>query len=100
MAGRTLEVDEQGYMQEPDKWNEEIAREYAFKENVKELTPDHWKVINYLRSYYLANGRCPMIRALKIETGFTLKQLYDLFPEGPASSACKWAGLPKATGCA
>jgi TusE/DsrC/DsvC family sulfur relay protein len=99
LAGVMLEVDEHGYMQETDEWNEDIARAYALKEGITELTPDHWKALNYLRSYYLANGICPMIRRLTKETGFTLKQLYDLFPEGPANSACKWAGMPKATGC-
>ena len=99
LAGQTLEVDEHGYMQETDKWTEDIARAYALKEDVKELTPDHWTAINYLRNYYLANGICPMVRRLIKETGFTLKVLYDLFPEGPANSACKWAGVPKATGC-
>lgn len=99
IAGIELEVDEHGFMQEADKWNEDIARAYALKENVTELTPDHWKALHYLRSYYLTNGICPMIRRLTKETGFTLKQLYDLFPEGPANSACKWAGIPKATGC-
>ena len=69
------------------------------KSTPDELTEDHWKALNYLRSYYLENGICPMIRRLVKETGFTLKKLYDLFPYGPANSACKWAGVPKATGC-
>jgi dissimilatory sulfite reductase related protein len=99
LAGMMLEIDEHGFMQETARWNEDIARAYGAKENINELTPDHWKVINYLRSYYLANGICPMIRRLVKDTGFSLKQLYDLFPEGPANSACKWAGVPKATGC-
>jgi dissimilatory sulfite reductase related protein len=99
LAGMLLEVDEHGYMQEADKWTEDVAWAYALKEGITELTADHWKALNYLRSYYLANGICPMIRRLIKETGFTLKQLYDLFPEGPANSACKWAGMPKATGC-
>jgi tRNA 2-thiouridine synthesizing protein E len=99
LAGNTYEVDEHGFLQETDKWSEAIALAYAQQEGVNELTPDHWKAINYLRSYYFANGICPMIRMLKKETDFTLKQLYDLFPEGPANSACKWAGMPKATGC-
>jgi len=99
LAGMMLEVDEHGYMQETGKWTEDVARAYALKEGVTELTADHWKALNYLRSYYLANGICPMVRRLIKETGFTLKQLYDLFPEGPANSACKWAGMPKATGC-
>ena len=99
LAGQTLEVDEHGFLQESGKWNEELAKAYAAKEGVNQLTENHWKIINYLRSYYLANGICPMIRRLVKDSGFTLKQLYDLFPEGPANSACKWAGMPKATGC-
>ncbi|MFA5308919.1 MAG: TusE/DsrC/DsvC family sulfur relay protein [Dehalococcoidales bacterium] len=99
LAGQVLEVDEHGFMQETARWTEEIAKAYGAQESVTELTADHWKVINYLRNYYLANGICPMVRRLVKESGFTLKQLYDLFPEGPANSACKWAGVPKATGC-
>jgi dissimilatory sulfite reductase related protein len=99
LAGQSLEVDEYGFMQDIKKWNEDIARAYGAMEGVNELTENHWKVIYYLRSYYLANGLCPMIRRLVKDSGFSLKQLYDLFPEGPAQSACKWAGMPKATGC-
>lgn len=99
LAGKILEIDEHGFIQDINQWNEEVAKAYAAKEGVNELTENHWKVINYLRTYYLANGICPMIRRLVKESGFTLKQLYDLFPEGPANSACKWAGMPKATGC-
>jgi dissimilatory sulfite reductase related protein len=100
LAGKMYQVDEHGFLQETDKWNKEIARAFAMKEGVNELTENHWKVIDYLRSYYLANGMCPMVRRLVKESGLTLKQLYDLFPEGPANSACKWAGIPKPTGCA
>ena len=99
MAGIMLEVDENGFMQETAKWNEDIARAYAQKENVNELTEDHWKALHYLRNYYLEFGMCPMIRRLIKETGFNLSSLYELFPEGPANSACKWAGVPKPTGC-
>ncbi len=99
LAGKMLEVNEHGFLQETDKWTEEVARAYALKEGVQELTPDHWKVLNYLRDYYRANGICPMVKRATKELGFTLKQLYDLFPEGPANSACKWAGLPGTTGC-
>ena len=99
LAGTTCEVDEHGFLQETDKWNEEIAGAYAALEDINELTEDHWLALNYLRNYYLENGICPMIRRLIKETGFTLKKLYDLFPNGPANSACKWAGVPKPTGC-
>jgi dissimilatory sulfite reductase related protein len=99
LAGTQIDVDDQGFLQEPANWTEAIARAYAAKEGITELTENHWKVINYLREYHRANGICPMVKRLVKDTGFTLKQIYDLFPEGPASSACKWAGMPKATGC-
>lgn len=99
LAGTVFKVDEKGFLQEPDKWSEDIARAYAALEGVTDLTGDHWSVIHYLRDYYFENGICPMIRKLRMATGFNMKQLYDLFPEGPANSACKWAGLPKPTGC-
>ena len=99
LAGNMYEVDENGFMQEPDKWTEDIAEAYAKLENVNELTEEHWKALNYIREYYLKNGICPMIRRLIKETGFSLSKLYQLFPKGPAQSACKWAGVPKPTGC-
>ena len=99
LAGVMLEVDENGYMQETDKWTREIAQAYAAKEDVNEVTDEHWKVIDYLRNYYLEFGICPMVRKLIKETGSSLSRLYELFPEGPAESACKWAGVPKPTGC-
>jgi TusE/DsrC/DsvC family sulfur relay protein len=99
LAGNTYEVDENGFLQETDRWNEDVAKAYAARENVNELTEEHWAALKFLRSYYLENGICPMIRRLIKETGFNLKKLYDLFPEGPAHSACKWAGLPKTRGC-
>lgn len=94
-----IEVDEDGFIVNPEEWNEKIAKALASTENISELTPDHWKVINYLRDYYKQYGIAPMIRKLCKETGFTLKQIYDLFPSGPAKGACKVAGLAKPTGC-
>ena len=99
LAGLSLEIDENGFMQETDRWNEDVARAYGALEDVNELTDEHWKAIYYLRNYDLENGICPMIRRLIKETGFNLSKLYDLFPQGPANSACKWAGVPKPTGC-
>lgn len=95
----SIEVDEDGFMQEPDKWNNDVALALASTEGVAELTENHWKVVNYLRNYYLQFGVAPMIRKLCKETGFDLKTIYELFPSGPAKGACKVAGLPKPTGC-
>jgi tRNA 2-thiouridine synthesizing protein E len=94
-----IEVDEDGFMQEPELWNEDVALALASTEGVSELTDDHWKVVKYLREYYAKFGIAPMIRKLCKETGYPLKRIYELFPSGPAKGACKVAGLAKPTGC-
>ena len=94
-----LQVDEDGFMEEPEKWDERVALALASTEAVDALTDDHWKVVNYLREYYQQFGIAPMIRKLCKQTGFSLKEIYDMFPSGPAKGACKVAGLPKPTGC-
>ncbi|MBI4704399.1 MAG: TusE/DsrC/DsvC family sulfur relay protein [Deltaproteobacteria bacterium] len=95
----TLEIDEDGFIQQPDLWNQTVATALAKTEGVDDLTEEHWKVVNYLRQFYLEFGVAPMIRKLCKETGFKLKKIYELFPSGPAKGACKVAGLPKPTGC-
>jgi tRNA 2-thiouridine synthesizing protein E len=94
-----IEVDEDGFIQEPDKWNEKVASALATTEGVEELTENHWKVVTYLREYYAKFEVAPMIRKLCKETGFPLKEIYEMFPSGPAKGACKIAGLNKPTGC-
>jgi len=94
-----IDVDEDGFMQEPEQWNEEVAKALATTEGVENLTDEHWKLVHYLREYYLKYGIAPMIRKLCKETGFPLKKVYELFPSGPAKGACKVAGLAKPTGC-
>ncbi|RPI79863.1 MAG: TusE/DsrC/DsvC family sulfur relay protein [Chloroflexi bacterium] len=99
LSGMTIDVDEDGFIQDPATWNEQLAAAIAQTEDVTELTEDHWKVIHYLRDYYKQFGIAPMIRKLCKETGFQLKYIYELYPSGPAKGACKIAGLPKPTGC-
>jgi TusE/DsrC/DsvC family sulfur relay protein len=99
LSGIEVDVDEDGFIQQPDLWNEALAAALAKTEEVEELTEDHWIVINYLRDYYQEFGSAPMIRKLCKKTGFKLKYIYELFPSGPAKGACKVAGLPKPTGC-
>jgi len=71
-----------------------------------ELTSGHWEVINFLRSYYDEYQIAPAVRVLTKAIGKSMgadkgnsKYLYELFPYGPAKQACKYAGLPKPTGC-
>ena len=99
LAGKECEIDEDGFIQDPDLWDEAVARALAETESVNDMSDEHWKVVNYLREYYLEFGIAPMIRKLCKETGFKLKKIYELFPSGPAKGACKIAGLPKPTGC-
>ncbi|MFC2171918.1 TusE/DsrC/DsvC family sulfur relay protein [Acidobacteriota bacterium] len=99
LGGKMIEVDEDGFIQNPDVWDDKVAADLAKTEGVDDLTEEHWKVVNFLREYYLKFGIAPMIRKLCKETGFNLKRIYELFPSGPAKGACKVAGLPKPTGC-
>jgi TusE/DsrC/DsvC family sulfur relay protein len=95
----SIQVDEDGFMEEPDQWNEDVARALATTEGVDEMTDEHWHLVKYLRDYYAKFGIAPMIRKLCKETGFPLKKVYELYPGGPAKGACKVAGLAKPTGC-
>lgn len=94
-----LEVDDEGFLEHPEDWTEEVAKAFASDDNISELTEEHWKVINYLRDYFKEFGLAPMIRKLCKDTGCPLKRMYELFPSGPAKGACKVAGLTKPTGC-
>jgi tRNA 2-thiouridine synthesizing protein E len=99
LGGKQVEIDEDGFIQDPSVWDEAVAASLAKTEGVDDLGENHWKVVNYLRDYYLKFNMAPMIRKLCKETGFPLKEIYELFPSGPAKGACKVAGLPKPTGC-
>ncbi len=99
LQGTQVNVDEDGFIEDPAVWSETLAVALAKIEDVDNLTEDHWKVINYLRNYFQQFGIAPMIRKLCKETGYDLKTIYVLFPSGPAKGACKIAGLPKPTGC-
>jgi tRNA 2-thiouridine synthesizing protein E len=97
--GHSYAVDEDGFLEDPGVWNEEVAKDFMATEGITELTEKHWKVIKMLRDYYTQFGIAPMVRKVCKDTGFKLSEIYELFPSGPAKGACKLAGLPKPTGC-
>ncbi len=99
LGGKELEIDEDGFIQEPDKWDKAVAEDIAKTEEAFPMSEDHWKVVDYLRNYFLEFEIAPPIRMVTKQTGFDLKTIYKLFPGGPAKGACKVAGLPKPTGC-
>ena len=99
IANRVLDVDAEGFLQDPSQWNEEIAAAIARDAGIEELTPRHWQVVRFMRERYLTTGAAPSIRALGKESGVPVKELYELFPKGPAKLAAKIGGIPKPKGC-
>ena len=99
LGGMEIEIDEDGFIQEPDKWSKDVAEDLAKTENASPMGEEHWKLVNYLRDYFIKFGIAPPIRMVVKQTGLDLKKIYLLFPGGPAKGACKVAGLPKPTGC-
>ena len=99
VEGRKYDVDEDGFLQEPERWSDDVAKDFANSEGIDVLTEEHWKLIHYIRNYYVQFGIAPMVRKVCKETGLNLNRIYQLFPSGPAKGACKLAGLPKPTGC-
>lgn len=99
ILGNQLEVDNDGNLKNVSDWNEDIAREIAKLEGIPELTDKHWLVINFMRKEYLEKGDGPTIRRLTKESGVDTKELYALFPKGPAKRAARIAGIPKPKGC-
>ncbi len=98
-AGNPVEVDDEGFLVEASQWNQEVAAEIAAANGLGELNDRHWMVINYMRETYLEEGSAPSIRTLGKASGVPIKELYQLFPKGPAKLAAKVAGIPKPRGC-
>ena len=99
IADAPVDVDAEGFLTSPEQWNEAIAEAIARENGVPELTDRHWLVVRFMRERYLATGEAPSIRALGKESGVPVKELYALFPKGPAKLAAKIGGIPKPKGC-
>jgi tRNA 2-thiouridine synthesizing protein E len=99
IAEKPVDVDAEGFLTDPQQWNEEIAAAIARDAGIEELTPRHWQVVRFMRERYLTTGAAPSIRALGKESGVPVKELYELFPKGPAKLAAKIGGIPKPKGC-
>ncbi|HEX6420570.1 MAG TPA: TusE/DsrC/DsvC family sulfur relay protein [Acidimicrobiales bacterium] len=94
-----VELNDEGFFEHPEQWTEEMVPELARREGVDELTDAHWKVLRFVRQEYLAKGTGPTVRALGKTSGVPVKELYQLFPKGPAKVAARIAGIPKPRGC-
>jgi len=98
-AAHEVLVNSEGFFEHPEEWREDMAPEIARTEGIDELTDRHWQVIRFMRTEYAANGTGPTVRVLGKTSGVSIKELYHLFPRGPAKVAAKIAGIPKPRGC-
>ena len=99
IAGKTVQVNDEGFMTVPGEWNKEVAVELAKEEGIAELGAAHWKVIDFCRQSAAASGAAPTLRTITDGAGVTTKELFSLFPKGPAKKVAKISGLGKPEGC-
>ncbi len=99
IAGATIEVDAEGFLTDPGQWSEEIAAAIARENGIAELTDRHWQVVRFMRETFLRDGQAPSMRSIGKTSGVPIKELYQLFPKGPAKLAAKIGGIPKPHGC-
>lgn len=103
--GQSIALDDEGYLEDRSLWTEQIASAMAETDGI-ELTENHWEVLRLLQAYYAEYQIAPNVRVLTKQIGKRLGKdkgnslyLYELFPRGPALQACRYAGLPRPTGC-
>jgi TusE/DsrC/DsvC family sulfur relay protein len=99
MTRPTVETNAEGFLVHPEDWTHELAKEIAAANGIPELTDRHWQVIEFMRKTFLERGEAPSIRTLGKASGVPIKELYQLFPKGPAKLAAKVGGIPKPRGC-
>lgn len=98
-AGVAVDVDGEGFMTNHAQWTREIAEAIAAEEGIPVLSPDHWKVLEFMQKEAREKGTAPSIRKLSKAGVISTKELYAIFPGSPAKKAAKIAGLPKPVGC-
>jgi tRNA 2-thiouridine synthesizing protein E len=99
IAGKTVSVNDEGYMTNPAEWTKDIAVEIAKEEGIADLSDAHWKVIDFCRQSASGSGKAPTLRTITTGTGISTKELFALYPKGPAKKVAKISGLGKPEGC-
>lgn len=99
MTTITVETDAEGFLVDASQWTRELGEQIARENGIPQLTERHWLVVDFMRNQFLATGNAPSIRSLGKESGVPVKELYQLFPKGPAKLAAKIGGIPKPHGC-
>ena len=99
IAGKTINFDDEGFMTDPNEWDRDVAIELAKEIGIEPLTDTHWQVIEFSRNDFVEQGEAPGLRRITKVGGIPTKDLYKLFPKGPAKKIAKVSGLGKPTGC-
>lgn len=99
IAGVDVAVNDEGFFEQPDVWTKDMAVELAKEAGIDELTPAHWQVIEFMRKEFYEKGTGPTVRVMGKNSGVSVKEIYELFPKGPAKMAARIAGIPKPKGC-
>jgi dissimilatory sulfite reductase related protein len=97
--GTAVEVNDEGFFVHPEQWDEQMVPELARDEGIDEVTDQHVQVVKFVRHEYDTTGSGPTVRVLGKTSGVSVKELYQLFPKGPAKVAARMAGIPKPRGC-
>jgi dissimilatory sulfite reductase related protein len=97
--GKRVVLDEDGFLVNPESWSEKVAEILAKEDGLTELNEGHWRILGFLREYYLANGKAPLNAELKKGTGLTMAEIQACFPGGIRKGARRLAGLPNLKGC-
>ena len=99
ICGKVVQVNDEGFMTNPSEWDKDIAVELAKEEGIATLSDAHWKVIDFCRVEGAKSGKAPTIRQITTGTGLTTKELFTLYPKGPAKKVARISGLGKPEGC-
>jgi TusE/DsrC/DsvC family sulfur relay protein len=94
-----VEFDKDGFMLQPERWDDAVARAVASEEGIDEMSEDHWNIVNFIRAYWKEHDLAPPVRLICQQCRLSVRQIYKLFTAGPARGACRVAGLPKPDGC-
>jgi len=98
LAGRPIQVNEEGFLTDPDEWDEDLGTALATAIGIT-LTEEHWKAIRFLRDDFAEQGETATLRRVSTRGGIPVKQLFVLFPQKPAKKLAYVSGLPKPHGC-
>ena len=99
IGDKNVEFDNDGFMVDPQLWDNVVAAAIAGEEGIEEISEKHWAVVNFIREYWKENDLAPPVRMICKEVGVSIREIYKLFTSGPARGACRVAGLPKPDGC-